>query len=209
MKRAANLFLNGTVIKNIHTIDSSLYTLAADGGVENAIENGVLPSEIIGDKDSYAQLDTSLLKKIKHIPYILAADQDYTDFEKALTYLENKGYKKVAVYGFEGNRIDHMIAGLSAVAARKTLDITIYTKTHKIIRLPYNYQAKGVISTVTSLLPVPFASSVTTSGLQWDLNKTDLELGSFISISNKVMTEKVTVTYEKGCLFLFQQIDVV
>lgn len=201
MKNKANLFLNGTFTKYSH-IDTSLYTLAADGGLHNSLKNGITPDAVIGDGDSFSELPKSVLKKANKVPYIKAADQEYTDFEKALQYLKKQGFKEINVYCFQGDRIDHMLAGLSAASCFSDLSITFFSKTQQIRKLPKNYAEILPIGTVISLLPFPFAGQVTTQGLEWELSKKDFKLGTFISISNCTNMEKIIIKHSSGCLYL-------
>jgi thiamine pyrophosphokinase len=203
--KTANLFLNGTFVE-YSDVDRSVYTVAADGGVVNALKNKCIPDIIIGDGDSIQQIPTKYRSRTKSIPFEHASDQNYADIEKALQYLENHDYTYIKIYCFSGERIDHMLAGLSACNRFQGMQIELCSSSQKIIKLPYNYSLKCSPGETLSLLPYPTAQNVTTSGLKWELQNSQLKLGNFISISNEATTTNVTIKYTNGVLYLFRPI---
>jgi thiamine pyrophosphokinase len=60
---------------------------------------------ISGDFDSHTGND----ENIYHEKFIFTPDQNFTDFQKALDILKNKGIKKVDVYGGSGGEQDHFL----------------------------------------------------------------------------------------------------
>lgn len=204
--KTANLFLNGSYTDYGDIIDRSIYTIAADGGVLNALDNGCKPVIIIGDGDSIKEVPKAYKEKIQGIPYIPAPDQDFTDFEKALHYLKEKGYTYINVYCFSGDRVDHMISGLSICSSFKTMTVVLFTSSQIVMMLPKSFFLQINPRTIISLLPFPTAYEVTTSGLQWNLSNARLELGGFLSVSNKTLQSEVNIRYTKGTLFLFRPI---
>lgn len=196
MNRSANVFLNGTVTQYSSRHLKKRYTLAADGGIHNALQNGIRPDAIIGDADSFSPADYI------DIPYVPATDQNYTDFEKSLRYLHEHGYSEVHVYCFAGDRFDHMLAGLSAAAASPIPSITLYTASQKVERLPYKWRGNYPPGSRLSFLPFPSAEQVSTSGLRWNVHEEDFLLGQFISISNEALGGLVELKYGTGSLFL-------
>ena len=83
--------------------------IAADGGVETALDAGFLPQAIIGDMDSVD--DLNLLPKSIH--QIVLPQQDDTDFEKCLQLIDAP---LIVGVGFLDGRFDHSLAVLDALA---------------------------------------------------------------------------------------------
>jgi thiamine pyrophosphokinase len=206
--KKANLFLNGSFTEYGDIIDRTLYTIAADGGVVNAIKNKCITAAIAGDGDSIQEIPARYKKEIQSIPFISTPDQDFTDFEKALTILQLNGYTYINVYCFDGKRIDHMISGLSICSGFKTMTIILHTHEQIVMRLPYTFSLQCKIGTTISLLPFPTASNVTTNGLQWELNNSTLKLGGFLSVSNKTRISTINIRYTKGTLYIFRPIKI-
>ena len=83
--------------------------LAADGGLNAAMEAGLLPQIVIGDMDSATGLD--------HLPnsvrQIRLSGQDDTDFEKCLKLIDAP---LIIGIGFLDGRFDHSLAAMDALA---------------------------------------------------------------------------------------------
>lgn len=205
MSKKANLFLHGTYADYTKIIDSSFYTIAADGGVENALKNGIVPAVIIGDGDSMSTLPESLKKQVNNIKYIAAPDQNYTDFEKGLVYLEERGYDEIFVFSFQGSRIDHMLAGLSS-ASRFKGSVTLFSEHQRIELLEREQTVSTKVNEIISLIPFPKANNVSTRGLEWELQDADLTLGEYVSISNRAKETEITIQYNSGLLYLIRSI---
>ena len=91
------------------------YTIAADSGLESAINYGFIPDIVVGDMDSLN--DISLLSKIdKNKIEEFPCDKDYSDTELALSKAlekeeENKDEKVwITLLGGGGGRVDHLFA---------------------------------------------------------------------------------------------------
>lgn len=78
--------------------------VAADGGADRALAAGFNPEAIIGDLDSLSARARGSIRPERLHPI---AEQDSTDFEKALTRLDAPF---VLGLGFSGPRIDHSLA---------------------------------------------------------------------------------------------------
>lgn len=205
--KTANLFLNGSFVE-YSDIDRSVYTVAADGGVVNALKNKCIPDIIIGDGDSIQQIPAEYRFRTKSIPFEHAPDQDYTDIEKSLYFLEKHGFDHIKIFCFYGDRMDHVVAGLSSCSRFRDLYIEVFTDTQTITKLPMTYTIKCFPNETLSLLPYPIAVNVTTKGLKWELQDKTLSLGDLISISNVAVERTVAIQYTKGTLFLFRPIKI-
>lgn len=78
--------------------------VAADGGADRALEFGFAPQAVIGDFDSVTE---NALAQIPPEQQHRIAEQDSTDFEKALREIEAP---LVIGVGFTGARMDHQLA---------------------------------------------------------------------------------------------------
>ncbi|MFB9148462.1 thiamine diphosphokinase [Roseovarius ramblicola] len=83
--------------------------VAADGGADTALANGLAPRAVIGDFDSIsAAARARLADDILHA----LDDQDSTDFEKCLAHIEAP---LIIGLGFTGDRLDHQMAACNAL----------------------------------------------------------------------------------------------
>ena len=83
--------------------------VAADGGANKARALGLRPAAVIGDMDSVLP---ATRQSMADVPFHHVAEQDSTDFEKALTRI---GAPFVLAVGFTGARVDHALAVWNAL----------------------------------------------------------------------------------------------
>jgi thiamine pyrophosphokinase len=56
---------------------------------------------------------------------------------------------------------------------------------------------------IVSLIPFPQATKISTTGLEYQLNKEDLTFGERIGTRNKAIQDKIHITFKSGHLFIF------
>ena len=83
--------------------------LAADGGLNSAINEGLFPQMVIGDMDSVTNLDQLPVS----VRQIRLSGQDDTDFEKCIRLINAP---LIVGLGFMDGRLDHSLAALDAMA---------------------------------------------------------------------------------------------
>jgi thiamine pyrophosphokinase len=196
-KKAANIFLHGAFYDYSPVINKSLFNLASDGGIYNCLKLGIEVDVILGDLDSLGDYRGEV--EVIHDP-----DQDTTDFDKALAYLQAKGFTKIYVYFFSGNRFDHQLAGLSSLINFKHLDITIYAQNQSIELLPKKFSFEAKPGELISIVPLVKTEDVVFKGLKWNLNGQSMEPGGLISTSNQAVVKSVEIKYQSGCLLLIK-----
>lgn len=99
--------------------------ICCDGAANNMIDAGYIPDMIIGDGDSI-----SIDNKIKYSDIIhFNPDQETNDQTKAVEYLANKGYKRIAIVGATGKREDHTLGNISLLMEyhKKGIHVRMYT----------------------------------------------------------------------------------
>lgn len=177
--------------------------VCADGGANIAKKMGIEPDIIIGDFDSVYQ---QTLDIFSHSEKIKIDEQETTDFEKALLFLQSKKVKTVYVWGASsGERIDHTIGNLSTLAQYgRVLDLHFYTNNSLTYLLPFDFEKNLSVGQTISLIPMPKANFISTKGLQWQLNSESLELGKRIGALNKVSEETIRIYYQSGQLLLME-----
>jgi len=180
-----------------HLLSKCPCILAVDGGLRHCNTFKRLPELLIGDFDSYLPHFSSTYQ---NIPQIHTPDQNYTDLEKALRFLLPFHPSKITVFGAIGGRLDHTLKNLSLLTHYPG-QLFFETPTEQIHCL----QKKSLITCTQgqtlSLVPYGTATKVTTSGLQWNLQRATLDK-NFVSISNRSLTEQISIDYETGDLLL-------
>eukprot|EP01059_Diplonema_ambulator_P005846 TRINITY_DN15629_c0_g1_i2.p1 TRINITY_DN15629_c0_g1~~TRINITY_DN15629_c0_g1_i2.p1 ORF type:complete len:226 (+),score=56.91 TRINITY_DN15629_c0_g1_i2:602-1279(+) len=170
----AALMLNGHgVCKYVkHAWDGAGVRVAADGGWKKVAAEGMKdPTHVVGDMDSGGCGASGVVVRVPR--------QDNTDFMKCLDFLEKEGITGDLPVGFAlGGRLDHLMTNLRSLLHTPTIrpilfDSTnmatlLYPGTTTITYTPL-YTTKGI-----GIIPLTPSPMVTTTGLEWDLNKQTL-----------------------------------
>jgi thiamine pyrophosphokinase len=157
------------------------HLVGADGGADQIAAAGLMPEAIIGDLDSLEK-PMSWLGRTR---IIAIAEQDTTDFEKAL--YSTKAPVTVAL-GMTGKRFDHTLAALDAVARRASgRPIILVDEADIAIALSgafsFAVDPRERVS-VHPLLPIRFRRS---EGLKYPLDGLKMAPGERTGTSNQAL----------------------
>ena len=171
---------------------TSLPLIAADGAANQLIANGLQPSEIVGDCDS---VRTELLQQYPHVRDV---SQDTTDFEKAFAYLKKENLLPTIIAGISGGCLDRILSNVFIFSQTNALFLSDTLVGFALTgKRTFDWEA----DTKVSLFGCPSAI-VTSHGLKWELNRTELVFGGFQSCSNRVQTSPLTLEVE-GKILVF------
>lgn len=202
------IFLNGNIPK-IKIIKEHLkkasFIVAADGGANHLRKIRVIPDLIIGDLDSvskgslkYFTKHNTLIKKV--------TDQNKTDFEKSLIYCLNSGKKSITVFGAVSLRADHTLNNYSVLKRYyKKLEIKLITDDFEIFFVKGNFESAYKKGEIVSLLAMPKASGIRTTGLEYSLKDESLEFGKREGALNRSVSDKIKISFKTGSLLLFKK----
>ncbi|MCU0427726.1 MAG: thiamine diphosphokinase [Candidatus Kapabacteria bacterium] len=175
---------------------------AADGAAVQLREKNVLPQYIVGDLDSLAH-DRAYWEENKQIEIVEIGDQNSTDFEKTLDYVAKRNCRSILVVGMHGGEFDHTLNNWSILMRYgKTRNIVFYEKGKIAIPLYESVQVAAKEGEMISLIPQPSAV-LTTSGLEWNLNKEELSLGLKEGARNRAIANQITIELHSGAILLF------
>ncbi len=162
--------------------------VAADGGAEIVLGLGMIPHAVFGDMDSLApnlqaQLPGGVLRRI--------AEQDSTDFDKALRHIEAP---LVLAHGFLGKRLDHTLAALTVLARRADRLCVLIGRDDIAVICPPQLHLDLPKGTRLSLFPMgPVRGQ--SLGLRWPIDGIDFAPSGTVGTSNEV-TDAVSLTME-------------
>ena len=203
MSKTALLFINGTPPKNLPNTEGYAIIACTDGAFHYLKEINFPLAQldfISGDFDSHTGND----ENIYHEKFIFTPDQNFTDFQKALDILKNKGIKKVDVYGGSGGEQDHFLGNLHVAFLFKDLmEITFYDEFSSYFFIPKDFEINNVEGKMVSLLPFPKVENLVTDGLNWELKNEDLEITKRIGTRNFATKSTVKISYSNGDLLVF------
>jgi len=191
------LLLDGEKPKVLPDISRYDLICVTDGAYHYLASNDIIPDIVTGDFDSF--LDICTAKEIIHTP-----DQDFTDFEKILEILYNRSYYNIDVYGGSGGEQDHFMHHIhTALVFKEQLNIHFYDNYGEYFMSPQNLELKDVKGKIVSLIPIPLAQNIVTTGLKYPLNGEELAFGKKMGTRNKAIEDIVTITYSKGDLMVY------
>lgn len=182
--------------------------VAADGGVDVALALGLRVDVVVGDLDSVSARGLAAAEaagaRVERHP----VDKDATDLDLALDVAASMA-DRLVVLGFDGGRLDHLVAGMLALASpgRPQLVAHLGPATVRVVHGPGEVclDDAGPGDTVT-LVPVGGdAAGVRTVGLRYPLHGERLVAGTTRGVSNVVEVEGgAVVGLESGSLLVIQ-----
>ena len=136
--------------------------VAADGGAGALLAAGRAPDAVVGDLDSLPPEDRSRVPsgRIHRV-----AEQDSTDFEKALARIEAP---LVLAVGFLGGRADHGLAALSVLARGVGPPCVVVSPTDAVVHAPASLDLDVAAGTRVSLFPMAPVTG-RSEGLRWPI----------------------------------------
>lgn len=192
-------------------LSEEIMIIGVDRGTLFLLNKGIIPDVAIGDFDSI-QLDE--LEKIEQLcPQIikLSCEKDETDTEVAIHHAISLGATEIYVYGAMGGRLDHTIANirllLQFIESGAKLSIVDQTNIvcllakgeHQFSTLPYKYVSFFAMNQTVNQL--------TLKGLKYPLQNYQLTQADVRCISNEILDESFSVSFESGYLLMINSAD--
>lgn len=176
-----------------HECSDAHLLIAADSGIDTALEHGFIPQYLIGDSDS---LTKKIPPQVHVIPH--SVDKDETDTQLAFELAEQKGGDTIILIGGGEGRMDHLLS-LWAQYERDTWARRWYTA-HECV---YQITDRIILSDIS---PHSYISLTTlgsdevrliTKGLAWELEDFPLT-HAHQSISNRAVEKTVHIRITSG-----------
>ena len=166
--------------------------LAADGGLNAAINAGLLPQIVIGDMDSVTDLDQLPVS----IRQIRLSGQDDTDFEKCLRLIKAP---LIVGVGFLDGRLDHSLAALDAMARLEhDRPVLLAGSSDVVLRLRGNIKLLLDRGCRVSIWPLGCQHFIRSEGLDWPLDDLTMQMGHCTGTSNRTNAKTISMTAGKG-----------
>lgn len=203
MKDKALLFINGEAPRSLPDLADYTFIACTDGAFHYLKHLGFPLDKldfISGDFDSHSGTDENIYED----KFIYTPDQNKTDFQKALEIISEKGFKNIDVLGGSGGEQDHFLGNLTvAFSFKENLNIKFYDEFSEYFFVPDHFVLENVKDKMISLYPFPYVEKISTSGLNWILDKENLSMTSKIGNRNFAVENEVSINYEKGNLLVF------
>ena len=162
-----------------------------------------VPDVVIGDFDSLAG---RLLAGRDGPKFLQVADQDTTDSEKAILYLESQGVEEIILMGATGWRLDHTLFNVQLLERfADRVRILIAGHHADTVRLGSGSKVSWDLSpgVLFSVLPMcGRVTGVTFEGAMYPLLGDTLEPGGPATISNRVTMSPLLISVGEGSLLV-------
>jgi thiamine pyrophosphokinase len=183
--------------------------IAADSGLDHAEAMGLTVALVVGDLDSVSagaleRAEAAGVEIERH-----PVDKDAVDLELALAAAVARGGDHVVVVAGGGDRLDHELAALHALAAPDLADVLVEawwgTAHVRVLHGPGKTELDGGAGTLVGLVPLHGdAVGVTTTGLRWALCAETLPAGTSRGVSNELRGGPASVAIDRGTLAVIE-----
>jgi thiamine pyrophosphokinase len=198
----ALLLLNGEISQpaEIKRLARDCFVVCTDGGLRHAKRLKITADVVIGDMDSLPKP----LPKLRDTSFLCDFDEERSDFDKALAWLQQAGPGEVFIAGALGGRLDHTLVNLALIGTyAKSMPLTLVGEGRGKIVGPGKHTLKDAKGHTFSLLPLGSSAVVSTTGLKYALNKETLRPGSR-GLSNIGTRQRAQVHVHSGKIWLIR-----
>lgn len=177
--------------------------IAADGGLDRALDLGLRPSVVVGDLDSVSdgslrRAESEGIRIVRH-----PAEKDATDLELALDEALALGARRVLVVASAGGRLDHLLTSTLLLAAPAYAGVEVDALVGEaLVHVVRNARVlAGTPGEILTLAAVGGAAEgIVTEGLAYPLHDETLHPGSSRGVSNVFSAPEARVTVANGVL---------
>ena len=184
---------------------------AADKGVSTLLKRGIVPDVAFGDFDSIDERDRSFIAKEM---YTYEEEKDDTDLALALAWALRQKPEAITVFGGTGGRMDHTMGVVHLLVEERLLQsgvpITVIDKQNELeAKLPGRHTAgRDSRHKYISFVPMtPIVEGITLEGFKYPLQGKDISLGSTLCISNELISDIGTYSFNSGILMVIRSND--
>ncbi|MCW5880820.1 MAG: thiamine diphosphokinase [Anaerolineae bacterium] len=179
--------------------------IAADGGAAHALAAGLFPDVVVGDLDSLTPELLAELRAAEVTVLRFPTRKNETDMELTLAEAVRRGAARVTILAATGGRLDQTIGNilLLTLPAFQAVPMRLITDTEEAFVARGYAHLAGEAGDTVSLIPLtPKVTGVTTLGLEYPLERADLQLGPSLGISNAMMGADAEVKVHDGLLLV-------
>jgi len=179
--------------------------VAVDGGGRHLLRLGIDPNFVTGDFDSLSEPERTLLSA-RGATVVPTPDQDYTDLDKALTWIRTTlEPETITVFGATGGRLDHLYSVLSTLVRHGShTDIRLVDEIGEtfVVCDHRAWDGDNLPGRTVSLMALGPVENVTTTGLRWPLTGEPLAPGVRDGTLNVVDAPCFSVSVGSGTLIV-------
>lgn len=188
-------------------LPADAFIIAADSGYAHAIAMGFVPNELVGDMDSITAVDLTDARDSNILISQFPTDKNQTDTELAIASAIVRESTHITVVSGGGDRFDHVLGMVHSLAScAPAVDTTLLIGTARISYAAYTKEFRITTQpgNTISLIPIGGAATVTTTGLQWELDSDTLQSFASRGVSNITTGDSVSISVTDGSLAVIE-----
>jgi thiamine pyrophosphokinase len=195
-------------------LEWSPFIIVLDGAISRVLDLGIKIDVLLGDFDGATSDGNELnLDKIRAAQYpieiVHTPDQNFTDLEKAILFLIEKGHTAANIIWATGRRADHTITNLTNIVRYKSkLQLVIlddFSTVYPLLPMPHSFEKWFTKGTPLSLIPVGSVCGIFTQNMLYPLQNDTLQLGYRTGSNNQAAEDGIVkITYETGDLLFME-----
>jgi thiamine pyrophosphokinase len=186
--------------------------IGADRGALSIIKNNIPLDYAVGDFDSVTSSELETIEGYAKSIELFPIEKDQTDLELALSIAFSLNVTRIYFFGVTGGRMDHTLINiqlLNQIINQGIQGYIIDKHNHLELFYPGTYTV-----TFDSLYPtisfIPITREViglSLEGFYYPLKKARIMMGSTLSISNKLIRNNGTFSFEDGIVLVVRSRD--
>jgi len=181
-------------------LNNAGFIICCDGAADELVEQGIIPSIIIGDMDSISKENYIRFKEI----IVQNSDQETNDQTKAVNWAIQNGFSEVIILGATGKREDHTIGNISLLCKyAEKIKICSVSNTGIFTPVLKSTRFESFVGQQISVFSLNPETEISSENLKYPLN--ELKLTSWwMGTLNESFDESFSINFEKGELVIFQ-----
>jgi thiamine pyrophosphokinase len=180
--------------------------VAADGGLDTALDLGLKVDRVVGDMDSLENPEVLARFPSKDVE-VHDSKKDETDTELGLDALWDIGCTFTCIYGGGGGRLDHLLALAALFDRDRAPDLWICSNA-VVVSIASSFRLETEMEQTISFFPVgEEACTMASRGLRWPLDGLRWRKGD-AGVSNVASDSAVTVEMLTGRLICVGPLDI-
>ena len=187
------------------TLAQNKRVLVLDGAYSHTKNISLTIDALSGDFDSISADDLAQAKSTK-ITIIHTPDQNQTDLEKGIAYLDSLNAQSITICAATEGRLQHSLFNLFLLKRcyRNNRALTLYTE-KEIIRYLHDsdIHLQGNVGDSIGILGFPLAS-ITTNGLLYEVTDYLLDFARTSSVSNALACEQAFIKVKGDALLIHE-----
>lgn len=179
--------------------------LVLDGAYTHAKQTTLTIDALSGDFDSISADDLTHAKNTQ-VAIVHTPDQNQTDLEKGIAYLDSLNAQSITICAATGRRLQHTLFNLQLLKRcyRNNRPLTLYTETEIIRYVEDNeLHIQGCIGDSIGILGFPHAS-ITTKGLLYEVTDYLLDFAHSSSVLNALVGEQAFIKIKGDALIIHE-----